>query len=444
MSRTPIRPHTPVEVDAHSPAIAGSLRPGAGGGSDDSGVFLSPRVIDEQAFKQYAAELRSMLGDSQEAASEAKRAIEELNRSRQEAAGSAEKHKAVIEVGTKLLKAISSRTVEVERSEEKVAELVKRLDAAAARAESSATAIEAQIEDAVSGRLAEIDRLIDTRVQEMTADIERRLTERIAQLTTTLATIDVKRTELEGVIRDATDNTLVALKVAHTNAAELAGWDPADIDGGQGMGQPARDSLADLVLRAGRAQEESREAMLRLESLRTEAREAADQFALAMDHAAAEVDRLNTQQLNTASATRQALAETQRLHDQLSEQAGRAQALAGPILNAESRANTAIQQMQTIAESAQDQIMTSERAAEDLKLKVERAERSLQGLAPWADVCFASEAEAEGIELPPVLKAIVKQFRSGLSRDVTRIAEAMEQVARGTQEESDTESAGSL
>lgn len=414
-TRQPTTP--PVEVKAGArDGVAGTL--GATTRPETAAVFLSPRVVDQAAFEDYAQRLRSLMDETGSTADDVRASLDEIRALRTETTESLTRQRAVIDAGSKLVRAVEARTSALEKARANAESIIERLDAAATRAEQAGADLDARIDTLIEQRLAKVEEQVDARVRALTADIERKLERRVAEMTTTLAQIDEKRAGLEELVRDATDNTLSALTDAHERAARLAGWDPEDIVDGAGVGQPARDSLADLMLRAEAMQRDAKGAIERLSSLRDESRELVEGASGALDTTREELLRLDTERESLEDRVARARDETARLASANQ-----------PLIEMQQRSEQTASQLASLLVQTRSLREEGSASEERLRAAVDEADRAMRALEPWRDVCFASEDEASRAGLPPVLRAITDRFREGLARDISEMASAFQRIA---------------
>ncbi|GAB4552395.1 MAG: hypothetical protein Tsb0013_14690 [Phycisphaerales bacterium] len=400
-----IRLKGPVEVHPHQ------------GGSQASSVMLSPRVVDEQAFEDFAGRLRSLLDDASSASHHAEAILHELRTLGSTA--SVTRQKALIEAGAKLVKAVEASTAKLDRARADADTMLARVDDASSRAQAAADTIDDRLEAALEQRVADFERRLDERVGSITAEVEAKLRSHAEGVTAQFARITETREDLERVITDATENTLVALHRAHERAARLAGWDPEDIADGQGVGQPERDSLADLILRAEAMHTRAAQAIESMTALQQDATELVHTMGSGLDATRQDLLTLDTEREALEHRLQSAAFEADRLSERVR-----------PMTELESRARETSDRLAQLL--VQTRALREDESESEQRLRdaVDDALRALDALEPWRDVCFASAEQAERATLPPVLKAITNRFQEGLARDIHAMAQAFSAVAK--------------
>ncbi len=410
-TRLPLR--GPVEVHPVR-GVAGAIAPKPA--SPGAGVFLSPRVIDEQAFEDYAGRLRSLLDESSTAASDARSILDELRSLSSNDA--VKRQKTLVEAGAKLVKVVDAKTAQLDGTRSETESLIQRLEAAASKATSASSDIDERLDAALTQRTAAFEKRIDERVRTLSAEFESKIEARVSAITAQLTRVNETREALETIVRDATENTLVALDDAHSRAANLAGWDPVDIVDGAGVGQPTRDSLADLMQRA--------------EAKQREALGAIDALACLKDDAAALVGTLTTSLDTTRTGLCELDVERESLEHRVEAatlEARRVGEGAKALMELNDRAGITAKELASLL--AESRSLREQDAESEARLRdaVRSAHAAIAELKPWHEVCFTSPEDAQRVSLPPVLQAIANRFQDGLARDIGDMASALRTVA---------------
>jgi len=395
-------------------ANASALRPPGNTPSSDQAqnVFLSPRVVDQQAFTELADELRSIIDDATSSASHLRTTTEEITAVREELREAAGRQRQAIEIATKLMRALDAKNREA---------------AATQRALGVAEAQAAQREASFSG-------MVDDAVKRAVGDIEERLSrsidERAAALNATLATIEETRSAIEQQLDTSVNDALTALRSATTQAAALAGWDPEDIVDGQGMGQPVRDSLADLVLRAERGRQQAQTATRELATLHQQTQDAVTSFGASVEGSAAFLDQLERRHSEIDEAVRRSLEEAAEVHEALVEQAAQIRDLSAPILAIRQKAQQTAERLGDMLQQGESLQKSTAESLQRLDCSVHDAAAVAETLEPWREVFFTAEAD-DTPTLPEPLQRVVDGFRCGLTQDLAKMASAMQLIASG-------------
>ena len=402
--------HAPVEVQ---PKQGGSPVPSV----MKSPVMLSPRVVDENAFDDFAGRLRSLLDEAGAAAGQAQSTLTELRQLG--SATSIARQKALIEAGAKLVKAVEASTARLTNASSEADAVLAKIDAASARADEAIERMEARLQSQIDAQLASFDERVEERVAQVAARMESELQARVEGAANQLQRAAEIREDLDRVVSDATDNTLVALHRASEKAARLAGWDPDDIVEGQGVGQPERDSLADLLLRAEAMQSSAKSAIEVMSTMHEDAERLVDSMRTGHDQTRDALLDLDREREHLESRLAEASIEAKRLVEDTS-----------PILDLEERAReTAGRLAQLLVETRTIQ-GHEEGAAKRRDHAIGLAQDALASLEPWRDVCFASEEQAQHASLPPVLRVITERFQDNLARDIHAMAQAFSAIAK--------------
>ncbi|MEM1423316.1 MAG: hypothetical protein AAGH64_04860, partial [Planctomycetota bacterium] len=166
--QTSIPLHAPVEVQPKQ------------GAAPKSSVMLSPRVVDEKAFDDFAGRLRSLLDEASTATQRAEGALTELR-----SLGSANaitRQKTLIEAGAKLVKAVEATTARLQAASADADATLSRIDAAAEKADGAVASMEARLRSKLDEQLASFERRVDERVTQITSQIETSLEARVADV----------------------------------------------------------------------------------------------------------------------------------------------------------------------------------------------------------------------------------------------------------------------
>ncbi|XOV74234.1 MAG: hypothetical protein ACFHWZ_11735 [Phycisphaerales bacterium] len=139
---------------------------GSGRSSASDRVFVSPRVVDEQAFREFSSELRSMIDQVRSAQAELVAAGDTASETAKNLAGSQDRYRQHLGLTTKLLKALTAKSSEVEAT---LSRLDERLDAL--------RSAESSVENAIDAKVRVFEAKLEERLSRVEADYERRLRE---------------------------------------------------------------------------------------------------------------------------------------------------------------------------------------------------------------------------------------------------------------------------
>ncbi len=169
-------------------------------------MFLSPRVINQDAFEDYSAKLRELLDAADVRTTELKQTINEASASQKASQESQNRHKSQLEIVTKLLRALTAKSEQVNTSLERIEQKASRVD----HFEETANSLLAQLSDRVENQATS-----PTATPEATPE-----TDDIVPL---LERAESMRTEIELSIRRLTMLRDDARGAAHELASTLGG-----------------------------------------------------------------------------------------------------------------------------------------------------------------------------------------------------------------------------
>lgn len=433
-------------------------------------VFLSPRVVDREAFNEYATQLRRLIEQTAEHAGQLRSAADDANTAQQNLLASTARNQPKVEAALKTLTAIEARSLGVER-------LIKQAETQAARlAELEAHAgkvledrlgeVAATMERHVAGTLERIASAAEQAAASLASDRQAaqsqiRLTaeDGAALITTAAASAESRYTQLqaeaERVMHDAeakaaelnalhtaalaeTERRLLALaeaadrKMAQLNAAGdrigqqvsglLARAEALLLDNPQ-TGAPAPAStLPALVKQAEQLSDDAGFATRQLAAVRQQAdlaRELLGKSILAaaeqLDVLAAEADKLKTGvgDLRHAAAT----AAESAAHRKAEITA----ALQGPLVEIETIGDELRQRLTDAMRQVQEAEARSRQLGGDTKAVVAMLGALVDKLEPWRPLLL----EQNPGELPAPLAKLVQEVQGKLAADLARVAEGL-------------------
>ncbi len=343
----------------------GSTKPGASvstpaGGPSAGAAFLTPRVVDQRTFEEFAGLLRRLADEADAKAAALAEVSARAERTMQAASDSARQHRAAVEVLGKLLHALNARAAEVSELVSRCDERVRALGEAERRLESVGERAVDRFEARLAARLEEIARgPAGAEVSTLVDDAERVKDE----LRLTLRRTEDERARVAGAAKDF-ERKLARL----------------------------RDEAAALSARAEQA----------TASLGQQLR--------AADEAGARAFQRITEAVDAAAPL-----ET--------------------LLGSCARADSSLREGVRLAERARAEASgMSERLSELLH----RADASREELRNWAGLLgTAGDAGASAVgstggtgRLPAPLERIVREFRTSLAQDLSKMAGAMSMIAR--------------
>ncbi|MFM9957321.1 MAG: hypothetical protein ACKVZJ_04550 [Phycisphaerales bacterium] len=324
-------------------------------------AFLTPRVVDQRAFEDFAGHLRQLAADADARAAALAEISANAERSIQAAADSARQHRAAVEVLGKLLHALNARAGEVGELVTKFDDRLRAVQEAERRIESAAERVMDRFEARFAARLEEIARgPAAAAVGELIDDAERVKDE--------LGAAARRMAELRASASDATDHFTGLVARSRVEASALAE-----------RAEKAGESLS-KQLRA--ADDVGTRAFQRIT-------EAAD--------AAAPLESLLGSCARADSSLRERLRDADRVRE---ESAGIAQQLAALLHKADA-------------------------SREEL-----RSWAGLLGVGGSGAIESTGQGPTTPARLPEPLERIVREFRTSLAQDLSKMAGAMALIAR--------------
>ncbi len=461
----------------HRPAVLTKpVALGVGLSSGSERIFVSPRVVDEQAFGEFSSELRALLEQMREAQAELERAGASAAGTTKELQGSQAKYRQHLELTTKLLKAMTAKSAEVEQTlaklearseraeqiearaagllEAKVAgfetKLEDRLKKAEASYEQRLAALESRFEQRrasleremdefesrvraktdeqrssleaeVSARIREAESELSARASEAARDTLERLGTEQEAAARAIAELESAREALSSVTAASLENTLEQLREACGIASKLVGWDPADP--ASNPDEPCEGSLGELLRRSVSVKEDADWSVRRLGSLRDQARAAVDELGETLDGSVALLDQLHAQRKRVEAEIGELLERSSAIDGAAGAQGMRAAELAASLDEAVGRAEHALRDLCAGMSGAGELVADCRGAREQLGEVASLAHGLAERLEPWRGVMFGEDAPEE---LPRALAAVVERFEERFGHDLVRMAETIE------------------
>jgi hypothetical protein len=445
-------------------------------------VFVSPRVLDENAFNEFSAKLRDVLDEAADRAAQVAIVADEAAAAREDFLKTRKAQRDQMEIATKLLKVAQARCEQVEQL---LTTAEARLPDPAELQANFQTALDGRLgamECAMRARLAAFDELLASRVvaldedvaaaglaatqrmdahaetladslaeavdaardeaassaDSLRATIERKLARESSALEGLLATAAAAKGELRELLGGDGETGLASLRETCARAERLAGWD-SETNEPAAAADPR--SLRGVVERAERARREAEALAARLTGLVEDAQSRAGQVTRSVNDADVTMTALEQRKAGLERSINEARKAAIRARAELSEQASAAESSVGPVLEAIARAESLgtrvhalLAQCQTLSECAEP--LTSE-----LTDAVDRGEALARTLADWRPLLIEADGAigenddggfgdaAAWPGLPPQLARIAESFRAGIAADLEKMASAMHLIA---------------
>jgi ABC-type transporter Mla subunit MlaD len=467
-------------ADSHPSPITKPVAVGNGPKPAGDRVFVSPRVVDEQAFREFSGELRSLLDEIRGAQSELASAGAQAAATAKDLSGSQDKYRQHLELTTKLLKALTSKSSDVEAlvatiderleraqgveaSVERALEakigafertLQQRLDAVEERYEQRLAALEAGFEEkrtalegvwaeqearvreqidsqrvfvqtGLSAQADEIETMLRDRASGLADDLASGLTGERERAETALAELVRQREEFSSETGEPLQNTLEQLRTACSIASKLVGWDPADP--GADPNAPAEGSLGDLVRQAGKTREDAEWSVRRLGSIRDQAQSMISDLGESLDGSIALFDQLHAQRGKLDGEIVAILDRADATGAELQHRQSEIEALVSPLEDSLKKAAAVTRDLCSVADGAADLLTHAGMVRTDLEALLGSATELTEALAPWRAVILEA---SESATMPPAIAAVVDRFEREIGRDLAKMASAMQMIAQ--------------
>ncbi|MFI4853756.1 MAG: hypothetical protein ACIAQF_02115 [Phycisphaerales bacterium JB065] len=431
-------------------------------------IFVSPRVVDEQAFREYSGELRSLLNEVRTAQTELAEAGTQASTTAKNLSGSQDKYRQHLELTTKLLKALTTKSAEVEQLIAKVDErlasaksiedtvertLETKINAFEASLEGRLAALESQyshrikeleegfeakrvaleqqiesqrvhVQTGLSAHADEIEAMLKERASTLTADIEQKLSAERSQAQQALSDLERQREAFASETGEPLQNTLEQLRTACDIASKLVGWNPADPS--TDPDQPVAGSLGDLVRQASKTREDAEWSVRRLGSIRDQAQSMINDLGESIEGSISLFDQLHAQRAKLDGEVGSILDRAELTSAELKSRQSEIEELVSPLSESLKKAETVTRDLCSVADGAADLLTHAGIVHGDLQAVLTTAEQLIATLEPWRAVILESTQTSE---LPPAIAAIVERFEDEIGRDLAKMASAMQMIA---------------
>ncbi len=352
------------------------------------GIFLSPRVVDEAAFNDFAAALRELVGRAGEHVEPLRAGTEQAERTLAAIKESAGRQQARLDLALKTLAAIEERSLGVERSLQRAAELTSALNR-----------FSDQAEHMVHAKLSEFATRVQAEAQSAAA--------RIALLEERLA-----RAEAD-------------LDKKVSRVVEMLGL--GNVGGGA-----VKVDLPGLVRRGEALRADAEAAAGELASIKRQAEEARAQLAGSIDAAAARAAELRAQHESIEGAIRESVTVCREADESLrTREASVRAALDVPMQELRARADEATETLRMTVEQSERACELGYQVLSRQVAAVTELRTLLSQLEPWRGIIGGSES-GEG-ELPRPLVEIVETVRARVAAELGGLTAALASLAQGAE-----------
>lgn len=341
-------------------------------------IFLSPRVVDRQAFAEFAAQLRSLIDDAALQGETLRAAAEGAQRTRDSLHDAVNANQMKLDMATRALATIDQKSEQTRRLIEGASDITTRID--------------------------DFRRQADQVIQERTGILCQRLNEAEEASIAQVESLHRRLAELERTAaeREQTLRTLVeGLSERADRLADLVERAEAQSNSSSGLGS--------MLGRADDAARAAVRAVSDLQNVSSQADQARQILAQALNAAVPIIDDASTVQENLEHAVSQSVRMTESAKTSL---ASDAHAHAERIARAVQEAATARDAAQTATTSAQD--------------AARRLEALLQQVTPWRRVLLGETEDAPvGAAISGMVVELKKELR-GVAGALRSLAERTE------------------
>lgn len=366
-------------------------------------VFVSPRVLDENAYKRFSSDLKGSLdriadetNSLADATKQARAFIDDVNAKKDQRRGE-------IESVTKLLKAADDRAKRIDetiRNAQAQLESMGNIEERATRiAECKAKEIEARVETIIAG--------LESRLEERAANHEQRFL--------------WAAHETEEIILER----LAELRAENERAVAILGRPPASPPGTP----VSHNSLLDVLERTDEGNARLSDLRRRLAECDYKARDTVEALESAVEESLTNAEQLKRQHEELGSAAQSALRTSRQVETTLTSRADELADLSASLGSLVDRANISTKTLREVIDSCESLHEHSEERYHELNALTETITGLVRHLEHWKPLLEPEDGEDGDLPpLPPVLRRVVNDFRAGLALDVARLADAMSSV----------------
>jgi len=366
-------------------------------------VFVSPRVIDQNAYSKYSNELRASLGRIasetealHQSTDEARKFIDDVNAKK-------DQRRSEIESVTKLLRAADVRA---KRIDETVRNAQAHLDSmgnieetAQKTADRKAKEIESRIEGILSS--------FEARLEDRAADREQRFLW-AAQ-------------ETEEIILER----LGELRAENSRAIAIIGRPP----GSPADSPVSHESLLDVLRRTDEGNARLGDLRRRVAECDYKARDSVEALEQTLDESLQSSEQLKRAHEELGSAAMLASKTASNVESTLTTRADELADLSASLSSLVDRAGSSTAGLRDVIDSCESLHKHSDARYDELTALTETITGLVRHLEHWKPLLEPDQtADGEAAPLPPALRRIVDEFRSGLMLDIARLADAVTSV----------------
>ena len=380
-------------------------------------VFVSPRVVDERAFEDFAGSLREVIREANSSVQGLRQQTESAQQTLETITESAAAFESRLEKTAALVQQFERRAAEVERT----------LSDAAGKA-GQVEQIESRVRRAVDEQLAGLNQraeqamaLAVAKIEGLTSDLD----ERIADTRRTIESeVDAPKREIVEIARGARaqvdasraeiDDATRTIAAQIDRAVAVIGRAPERTEGPVSAG-----SLLDVVTRAEHTQQTATAAMNELAEIKTSAETMRSTLAADADAATSRLGKAVESAKGIADTADKAVERARTAEQGLDQQAQRVkQTLEMPMQQFRVQAEQMGQGVQMMLQQTEQTRRAGEQTAREAHTLLEKLEQTATRLEPWRAVVLGGDTDA----MPEPIRRLIESVRRELGRDLSTLA----------------------
>jgi len=365
-------------------------------------VFVAPRVIDESAYTRFAADLRETL---ERVASETTALSESTANARS------------------FIDDVNAKKAQRRNEIESVTKLLKAADARAQRIDETVRAAQAQL-----GALQNIEQtaqqIADRKSREIEARINKVLADFEAKLETKAAEREQKFMWAAHEAEEAVLERIIELREQNDRAQSILGRPPAS----HTDAPVSHNSLLDVLQRTDEGNERLSNLRQRIAECDFKARDSVEALDAALDESLARSEELRQTHAELADAAENGIRITRSVEKTLTSRSDELADLSASLGSLVERASGSTSTLKDVMQSCEALHKHSQARYDELTALTETITGLTRHLEHWRPYLEPEECEDGLPPLPPVLRRIVDDFRSGLAMDIARLADAVNSV----------------
>ncbi len=391
-------------------------------------VFLSPRVIDEGAFEDFASRLKREIDRASGETKGLRELLEEVRAAGGTLAEMGRVYREQRDRARELNDATASQQALVEQMLERASELgvaharfehdvdgvlAQRevelsqrvdaameqfggsLDAAANKAIGKVDGRVAQVEAQIEQALGKFEKMLEARLTQEVADASARIERCVVHARKQLADVETAKATLQQQVDDVVCTALDALRTECERAEALMN------------GEDGSESLRTNLQRADKL-------CARLDEILETAANDEKRFATTFVGISAQVDEASRRYMALEESLRKAIRASNSTEKLLASRTDDVRHVSTALDAARARADQAVQNLQRNAVYSESAVENGATKQQQLAATVQRAERILASIEPWRGVLLEHSATGK---LPDEIEQVVRRVRRGVLKE---------------------------